>query len=126
MKQEYLEELLADKDEESYGVLLAHNPDYFEQYAGWGADLVLSGHVHGGIVRVPFWNKGVLSPNIRFFPRYDGGMFKKEKSTMILSCGLGMHTIPFRLFNPGELVCVELCPGEEEPDRERNGEEKCL
>ena len=82
---------------------------HFENYAKSGVDLVLSGHVHGGIVRVPFWGKGVLSPNVRLFPRYDGGIFHKGESTMLVDRGLGEHTIPFRLFNPAELwvLCFE-------------------
>lgn len=106
MEETYLKSILGEPDEKSYNILLAHNPDYFPQYASWGADLVLSGHVHGGIVRIPGW-KGVASPNIRFFPKYDGGIFTEGKSTMILSRGLGMHTIPVRLFNPGELIVID-------------------
>ena len=107
MDATYLEGLLGKADPNCFNVMLAHNPDYFEAYASWGADLVLSGHVHGGMVRIPGW-KGVVSPAVRLFPKYDGGMFKKENSTMILSRGLGMHTIPVRLFNPAEIVVVEL------------------
>lgn len=107
MEESYLTEILGKPDEAKFNVLLAHNPDYFPVYAEWGADLVLSGHVHGGMVRIPGW-KGVVSPNVRFFPKYDGGKFEEGKSTMILSRGLGMHTIPVRLFNPGELIVIEI------------------
>ncbi|MBQ7934410.1 MAG: metallophosphoesterase [Lachnospiraceae bacterium] len=107
MSVEYLESVLGQADDDAYGLLLAHNPEYFEAYAKWGADLVLSGHVHGGMVRVPFWGKGVLSPNVSFFPKYDGGSFSLGTSRMLLSRGLGTHTIPIRLFNPGELVCID-------------------
>ena len=107
MPEDYMRSILGQIDEETYTILLAHNPDYFPQYASWGADLVCSGHVHGGIVRVPFWGKGVISPSLRPFPTYDGGTFRKGKSTMLLSRGLGMHTVPFRLFNPAELLVVE-------------------
>ena len=107
MDEAYLEGLLGKVDPNRFNVLLAHNPDYFDAYASWGADLVLAGHVHGGMVRIPGW-KGVVSPAVRLFPKYDGGMFKKEHSIMILSRGLGMHTIPIRLFNPAEIVVVEL------------------
>ncbi len=106
MEETYLKSVLGEPDKKRYNVLLAHNPDYFPQYAAWGADLVLSGHVHGGIVRIPGW-KGVASPNIRFFPKYDGGKFTEGESTMILSRGLGMHTIHVRLFNPGELIVID-------------------
>lgn len=114
MEHDYLAMLLGKPKEEKYNILIAHNPDYFPRYAGWGADLVLSGHVHGGMVRVPGW-KGVVSPAVRLFPKYDGGIFKEGKSTMLLSRGLGMHTIPIRLFNPGELLVIDFKP-EENPD----------
>ena len=110
MDASYMESILGKVDKSYFTVLLAHNPDYFEQYAKWGADFVLSGHVHGGIVRIPFVKKGVAAPNISLFPKYDGGIFREGTSTMLLSRGLGMHTIPIRLFNPGELVIVEMQP----------------
>ncbi|MDE7478726.1 MAG: metallophosphoesterase, partial [Lachnospiraceae bacterium] len=47
MKEEYLEKTLPKNDKRKCNILIAHNPDYFEDYAKWGADLVLSGHVHG-------------------------------------------------------------------------------
>lgn len=67
MDPEYLPGILGQPSEEYFNILIAHDPDYFPKYADWGADLVLSGHVHGGMVRVPFWGKGVVSPNVRFF-----------------------------------------------------------
>lgn len=110
MPEDYMTEMLGQAPKELFTVLLAHNPDYFPKYAAWGADLVLSGHVHGGVVRIPFLDRGVISPGLRLFPKYDGGIFKEGKSTMVLSRGLGMHTIPIRLFNPAELWVVEFEP----------------
>lgn len=110
METDYMEKLLGQVSKDTYSVLLAHNPDYFPQYAAWGADLVCSGHVHGGMVRVPFVNKGVVSPNVRLFPKYDGGAFTEGQTTMLLSRGLGVHTIPVRVFNPGELYLIEFLP----------------
>lgn len=109
MDSSYLSKTLGEAETKTYEILLAHNPDYFEEYAAWGADLVLSGHVHGGMMRLPFFG-GVVSPAVRLFPKYDGGLFRQGKSTMILSRGLGMHTIPIRIFNPGELVFIKLSP----------------
>lgn len=105
MDGEYLKEILPKKTEEMYTILLAHNPDFFQAYKEWGADLVLSGHVHGGVMRLPFFG-GVLGTNFRFFPKYDGGMFTEDERVMIVSRGLGAHTIPLRIFNPAELVEV--------------------
>lgn len=110
MEPDYLDRLLGRPDPEVYNVLIAHDPDYFPYYAEWGADLTVSGHVHGGIVRVPLLGKGIASPNIRLFPKYDGGLFHERGKTMLLSRGLGIHTIPFRLFNPGELWVVDFKP----------------
>jgi hypothetical protein len=107
MDGDYLESILGKPDRSRYNILIAHNPDYFPEYSKWGADLVLSGHVHGGMVRIPFIGKGVISPNCRLFPKYDGGVFKEGSSTMLLSRGLGMHTIPIRIFNPGEIIVID-------------------
>lgn len=103
MPDEYPGEILPPKRPELFTILLAHNPDYFKAYRAWGADLVLSGHVHGGVMRLPLFG-GVLGTNFRPFPKYDGGRFDEEGSVMIVSRGLGAHTIPLRLFNPAELV----------------------
>lgn len=107
MKKEYLEGLLPEGRQDCFQILLAHNPDYFPAYAAWGADLVLSGHLHGGVIRLPLLG-GVISPRLHLFPRYDGGKFTCGNSTMIVSRGLGMHTIPFRFNNPGELVDITI------------------
>ncbi len=84
-------------------VLLAHNPMGLPAYAKWGADLVLSGHVHGGIVRMPFIG-GILSPERKFFPKYTKGMYSLKKTRMIVSAGIGK----LRIGNPPEVVCVDL------------------
>ena len=107
MPSDYLCSVLGQASDSMYTILLAHNPDYFPQYAAWGADLTLSGHVHGGVVRVPFWGKGLIAPSWHPFPRYDGGIFRENASVMVLSRGLGMHTVHVRLFNPAELWVIE-------------------
>lgn len=107
MADDYLNKLLGAPDEEKYQVLLAHNPEYFKEYAAWGADLTLSGHIHGGIVRLPFLG-GVLSPAIRFFPKYDGGLFEEYGAAMVLGRGLGTHSPKVRMFNPAELLVIDL------------------
>lgn len=104
---ESVDKLIGRKDDGYMNILLAHNPLYFDSYSSWGADLVLSGHIHGGIVRIPGIG-GLLSPDCTFFPKYDGGRFEENGSVMIVSRGLGTHTIPIRVFNPGELVCIDV------------------
>lgn len=94
----------------AFQILIAHNPDYFDSYAGWGADLTVSGHIHGGIMRLP-GNIGVISPRFTLFPKYSGGEYEKDAKKMIVSCGLGMHTINIRVFNPGELTVIDIHRG---------------
>lgn len=105
MPFDYTLQKIGKAEQDCFTILLAHNPEYFENYAKSGVDLVLSGHVHGGVARIPFFG-GVISPKFRLFPKYDGGLFVKNKTTMILSRGLGCHTIPVRFLNPGELIEV--------------------
>ncbi len=102
-----IEELLGRADPEKFTILLAHNPAYFETYAKWQPDLVLAGHVHGGIVRLPFLG-GVISPGLKLFPKYDYGLFRSENTTMIISCGIGSHSIPVRINNKAELVNISI------------------
>ncbi len=102
-----LTSLLGRPDPGSYNVLIAHNPEHFAEYALWGADLVLSGHVHGGIVRLPLLG-GVLSPSLTLFPEYDAGRFRAGSSEMLVSRGTGSHSIPLRVNNNPELIRLEL------------------
>ncbi|MBQ8667696.1 MAG: metallophosphoesterase [Lachnospiraceae bacterium] len=98
---------LGNPDENKYNILIAHNPDFFDDYAAFGPDLVLSGHLHGGIVAIPGIG-GVISPQLRLFPKYDFGTFTKGNTTMIVSRGIGWHTIPVRIFNKAEIVSVTI------------------
>lgn len=115
MPEGYVDKLAGRANEKRFQILIAHNPIYFPEYADWGADLVLSGHVHGGIIRLPGLG-GVVSPSVTLFPKYDGGRFEIGRSTMILGRGLSTHTLPIRMWNPGEVVVVTLLP-----EHERNG-----
>lgn len=98
---------LGASDRRFYNLLLAHNPDYFHRYAEWGADLILSGHLHGGIVRVPGIG-GLVSTTGFILPEYDGGMYHWRNSLMLVSRGLGAHTLPVRINNPPELVVLKI------------------
>lgn len=107
MTVDVLDECVKKSNVDKYTILLAHNPMYFEQYVNWGADLVLSGHVHGGIMRLPLLG-GVISPQYILFPHFDSGKFEKDGATMLLSRGLGVHTIKIRIFNRPELISFTL------------------
>ena len=92
-----------------YSVLLSHRPELTELYKKSGFDLVISGHAHGGQVRIPGILNGLLAPNQGFFPKYAGGLYKLDDTTMIVSRGLCRNLIP-RVFNPPEIVVINLEP----------------
>ena len=98
-----------------YTILLTHRNTVFD-YAGWGYDLVLCGHGHGGIFRVPLVDKGVLSTDRTFFPEFDGGLYQfADGGFCFESRGLGSNTVPiqaFRLFNRPDLPLIILNSGE--------------
>lgn len=113
-----MERLLGKADRSCFNLLLAHNPLYFPVYRDWGADVTLSGHIHGGIIRIPGLG-GLFSPEFRFFPRYDGGHFVEKGRHLIVSRGLGNNFL-FRVANPPEIVVITLeCISLDKEDRKR-------
>lgn len=110
------EELYAWIQENNPGLftlLLAHRNERFGQYANAGYDFVMSGHGHGGIVRLPFVG-GLLGTDRRFFPPWTAGLYTVGDSTLFVSRGLGNNTTPFRgirIFNRPELAVVTLKQG---------------
>lgn len=99
--------LLKDVPEEQFTLLLSHRPELFELYCERGLDLVLSGHVHGGQIRIPGIG-GVIGPGQGLLPDYDAGLYCADGTNMVLSRGLGQSIVPFRVNNPPELVLVTL------------------
>ena len=97
----------ADKGE--YQILLAHNPAFFPAYKEWGADLTVSGHLHGGIIRIPGLG-GVITPQFVLFPKYSGEMTVEGNQAIAVSRGLGTHTINLRFLNYAEVVVIDLIP----------------
>ncbi len=90
-----------------YNILLAHNPLYFEEYAKNNVDLTLSGHVHGGMIRLPFIG-ALLSPERKFFPKYSSGVYEVNNKKLIVSRGIGHSRPGVRLFNRPEIVSITL------------------
>ncbi|WP_419749578.1 metallophosphoesterase [Terrisporobacter petrolearius] len=103
-KNEYYQSI--DLDKTKFNIMLCHDPKYFHTFANMGFDLVLSGHVHGGIIRIPLVG-GLFSPDRTFFPKYDKGIYKINNSYMNVSTGLG-DSILKRVFNPPEINVIIL------------------
>ena len=102
-----LENIFGKPENDSFTVLLAHTPRYFEEYRKWSPDLTLSGHYHGGVMLLN-QKVGVIAPDYRLFSPYCCGLHGDEKSRMIVSAGLGEHTIPLRIHNPRELTIIDI------------------
>ena len=94
-----------------FWMLMAHRNDRFaSQYSLLGADLVLSGHGHGGIIRLPFTD-GLLSTNRTFFPSYTAGLYEENGSCLFVTRGIGNSGPSFRLFNRPEVAVLTLHKG---------------
>ena len=94
-------------------ICLAHMPDTFifnGAYSMWNVDLVLSGHTHGGLIRLPFIG-GLYAPMQGWFPEYDRGYFRLgEHMQMVITSGLAGHGMIPRINNPPEIVVIDLVP----------------
>lgn len=102
-----LHKLTKDIDQKQFVLLLAHEPQNFENYSKENIDLILSGHAHGGQIRLPFVG-ALVAPDQGFLPEYTEGLHVENDVSMIISRGLGNSVIPVRLFNRPEIVCIEL------------------
>ena len=102
-----LTDRIGEREADKYEILLAHNPSYMKQYLKRGADLILCGHLHGGIVRIP-GVAGAISPSFEIFPKYSGDLYHEGETDIVVSKGLGTHTFNIRLFNPAELIVLKM------------------
>ena len=92
---------------DDFTILLAHRPELIDEYSKWGIDLVLSGHAHGGQIRLPGIG-GLYAPGQGFFPRYTSGNYTMGDTEMIVSRGIGNSAFPLRVNDRPEVVIVTL------------------
>lgn len=110
-----LDELMKDVKENEYTILLSHRPElltnayckYSNIYSKRNIDLVLTGHAHGGQIRLPFVG-GLYAPHQGKYPVYDRGIYEMYGVKMITSAGLGNSSFPLRVFNRPEMVLITL------------------
>jgi predicted MPP superfamily phosphohydrolase len=96
---------------DAYRILVCHRPETAKRYADYGFDLILSGHTHGGQVRLPPLIDGLYAPGQGLFPKYSGGLYRIGTASLIVSRGLTTRRplLP-RICNPPELVVIRLAP----------------
>ncbi|MFZ5354423.1 MAG: metallophosphoesterase [Bacillota bacterium] len=94
--------------EKGYKILLSHRPERVDAYKSLPFDLVLSGHSHGGQVRIPFLLNGLLAPHQGWFPKYAGGLYKHDEMTHVVSRGVSYNPRLPRIFNPPEIVVIDI------------------
>lgn len=104
--EEQLRQAFEDVDSADFTVLLAHRPELLAKYAQFPLDLVVSGHAHGGQVRIPGVLNGLYAPNQGWFPKLAGGAYTQDGTTLIVSRGLAVRTRLPRIFNRPEVVLV--------------------
>lgn len=106
VKEEY-KKLLDNLGDSKYNIVLSHSPKYPIEYHENKEDLIISGHTHGGQVRIPFIG-AVVSPSEGFFPKYDKGIFKIGKSYLYIDSGLGTSALPIRVFCQSQISFIEI------------------
>ena len=109
-QESVMEQAFSDLPSDSYSVLLAHRPEQIENYKQYDFDLVVSGHAHGGQFRIPYILNGMYAPNQGWFPQYAGGLYKHGDLSHIVSRGLGNNVPIPRIFNPPEVVVIDIVP----------------
>ncbi len=110
--EEQLRQALENVDSADFTVLLPHRPELLAKYAQFPLDLVVSGHAHGGQVRIPGLLNGLYAPNQGWFPKLAGGAYTQDGTTLIVSRGLAVRTQLPRIFNRPEVVLVRCVPAE--------------
>lgn len=110
--EEQIRQAMENVDSADFTVLLAHRPELLAKYAQFPLDLVVSGHAHGGQVRIPGVLNGLYAPNQGWFPKMAGGAYTQDGTTLIVSRGLAVRTRLPRIFNRPEVVLVRCVPAE--------------
>jgi len=90
-------------------IMLAHRNDTISMWSQLGTDLVLAGHCHGGVIRLPLVG-GVFGTKRELFPAYDAGLYEKNDTQLFVSRGLGYTNVRLRLFNRPQIAILTLHP----------------
>lgn len=106
--KELLKAFKGVKSDPRFTVLLAHRPERYEQYEQYGFNLAMSGHAHGGQVRIPPFVNGLYAPNQGWFPQRAGGLYSEGGFNHVVSRGLVINPRLPRIFNPPEICVIQV------------------
>jgi hypothetical protein len=100
-------EIISDIPEKNFKLLLSHNPNIFEEAAGYGIPLTLSGHTHAGQIILPFPENHGYS-FARLIYKRDYGLYRSGDSMLYINRGLGVIGPPLRINCPREITKIVL------------------
>ncbi len=109
----------SEREPQAFSLMISHRPEWrrIEPFVEKGFDLILSGHAHGGQIRIPGLLNGIFAPGQGFFPKISGGEYHHQQTVQIVSRGLTRDSFGFpRIFNQPELVLIDLIP---QPNQEQ-------
>ncbi len=104
---QYMRKYLSGLTDKQFSLLLVHRPELLKIYSEYGIDLVLSGHAHGGQIRLPYIG-GLFAPGQGILPKITSGMHTEANTRLIVSRGIGNSLAPFRIFDHPEIIFITL------------------
>lgn len=94
-------------NDKNYTILLSHSPKIIDRIENIKADLILSGHEHGGQVRLPFIG-ALIAPGEGLFPKYSKGFYYFNNTVLYVDSGLGTSVLPIRFLNRSQISLIEI------------------
>ena len=101
---------LLSANDGKFHLILSHEPQVFEQMKRMKLGLALTGHTHGGQVRIPAFPT-LYAPGQGFLPEYGDGWYCEGYNKMYVSRGIGVTLFPVRMFNRPEIAVIECVRG---------------
>jgi len=106
--QDNIEKAMKGADNKNYTILISHSPKIRDRLRGHSPDLIISGHTHGGQVRLPIIG-AMISPVEGLFPKYDKGIYKlKNGSILYIDSGVGTSKLPVRFLNRSQMSLIRI------------------
>ena len=113
LRVEDIQKMAGTPDRDKFHIMMVHTPRHYKNVIEYGADLVLSGHYHGGTVYIPYFG-ALMTPQFQFFVKECAGEFKYKNGTLIVNRGLGTHSVNVRINNRPEISLITIKPYRED------------